>query len=125
MIKKLLLIITALCICLSGFSVYADEAENKSVIGIWAYTGKLFYCDTPTDRVVIKDIAPLVSSPEAKQAAGEAEYLEIKVSPQGLRMNDGTAVLPKDLNAYADSDVWFTLVKLGNGYLSIPYLCFR
>lgn len=123
--KKLFLIITVLCICLSGFCVYADESADKNAIGVWTFTGKLYYCDSPTDRVVIKSIKPIVSSPDAEQAGNEAEYLEIKISPEGLRMADGTAVMPEDLNTYADSDVWFTLLKLNDGYLTIPYLCFR
>ncbi len=121
--RRLILIITAISILLSGISVSAEG--DRKTIGAWAFAGKFFYCDMPTSRVVIKNVAPLVSSPDAQKTAKEAEYLEIKVSPDGLRMNNGSAIAIEDLNTYVDSDVWFVVTKAADGYLSIPYFAFK
>lgn len=123
--KRLILIVAAICILLSGFSAYAEEAANRQTIGIWAFNGKLFYCDSPTNRVVIKSVTPAVPSVETAKIAREAEYLEISVAPDGLRMKDGSVIGINDLNSYADSNVWFVMTKSADGYLAIPYLCFR
>ena len=122
---RLILIVVAICILISGFSVYAEGETGRGTIGAWAFMGKLFYCDLPTNRVVIKSVAPVVALPDATAVAKEAEYLEIKVSPDGLRMKDGTATSIEDLNIYVDSNVWFVVTKGADGYLSIPYLSFR
>lgn len=121
--RRLVLIITAICILLSGISVSAET--DRKTIGVWAFAGKLFYCDMPTSRVVIKNVVPLASSADAQKTAKEAEYLEIKVSPDGLRMNDGSSVAIHELNTYVDSNVWFVIQKAADGYLSIPYFAFK
>lgn len=125
MMKRFAAIIAALCIVLAGVSVYAEQSVDKLIVGVYACSGKLFYCDSPTNRVVIKSVAPQLSSPEAAQVAREAEYLEISVAADGLRMNDGSPIAIGDLNTYADSDVWFIIAKSADGNLSIPYLCFK
>ena len=123
--KRLVIIITVVCVLLSGFCVYADEASDRQTIGTWVMNAKLFYCDTPTNRVVLKSVAPLFPSVETAQLAREAEYLEISVAPDGLRMSDGSAIRVEDLNLYADSNVWFVMTKAADGCLAIPYLRFR
>ncbi len=123
--KRLVMIITAVCIALSGFCVYAENAADKQTIGTWVFSGKLFYCDTPTNRVVLKSVAPVLPSIETAQLAREAEYLEISIAPGGLRMNDGSLIGVEDLNSYVDSNVWFVMTKAADGCLAIPYLRFR
>lgn len=123
--KKIIAIFAVLCIMLTGVSVFAKQPADKMIVGVYACSGKLFYCDSPTNRVVITSVAPQLDSPEAAQAAKEAEYLEISVAPDGLRMKDGSAIAISDLNIYADSDVWFIIAKSADGNLSIPYLCFK
>ena len=125
LMKKIIAIIAALCIMLTGVSVFAEQSADKLIVGVYACSGKLFYCDSPTSRVVIKSVTPQLASPEAAQTAREAEYLEISIASDGLRMNDGSAIAIGDLNAYADSDVWFIIAKSADGNLSIPYLCFK
>lgn len=123
--KKIIAIIAVICIMLTGIAVFAEQPADKLIVGVYACSGKLFYCDSPTNRVVIKSVAPQLASPEAAQVAREAEYLEISVAPEGMRMKDGSAITISDLNTYADSDIWFIIAKSADGNLSIPYLCFK
>lgn len=122
--KKLTAVLIVLCIVFSCVGVFADDT-GRLITDVYAMTGKLFYCDYPTNRVVIKSVVPAISSPGGANIAREAEYLEISVAPEGLRMNDGTAVKVEDLNVYTDSDVWFVMIKSADGNLSIPYLRFK
>lgn len=122
--KKFIAILIIFCITLSCMGVFAEDT-GRLITEVYTMTGKLFYCDYPTNRVVIKSVAPTVASVPAVNIAREAEYLEINVAPDGLRMNDGTAVKVEDLNIYTDSDVWFVIVKSADGNLSIPYLHFK
>lgn len=122
--KKVIGLWLALCLLLCGVSAYAQEVDKRQITGVYLCTGKLFYCDTPTNRMVIKSVKPVSSSPEAEQAAQEAEYLEISIAPEGLRMKDGSKITPEYLNMYVDSDVSFVLTKSADGFLAIPFLRF-
>ena len=123
--KRITGIVLALCLAFCGVSVYAQEIDKRQITGIYLCTGKLFYCDTPTNRVVIKSVKPVVASPGAEQAAQEAEYLEISIAPEGLRMNDGSIITPEYMNVYTDSNVRFVLTKSADGFLAIPFLRFK
>ncbi len=121
--KKILsLILAALLIC-SGITVFAEG--DSHIISVAAFKGKLYYCDVPTERVVIKGVAPAFPTPEAAQTAREAEYLEISVAPEGIFMRDGSNLPISYVNDYADGDVWFLLAKTADGNLTIPYLTFK
>lgn len=120
--KKLIsVILTAMLICIST-SAFASDSQ---IISVGAFRGKLYYCDVPTERVVIKEIAPCFPTAESAQTAREAEYLEISIATEGIFLNNGSRLTADYLNDYADSEVWFVLAKAQNGNLTIPYLVFK
>lgn len=107
----------------------AAEAEpliNQGLINeVYALSGTLYYCDTPTERVVLRSLTPIFDTAGARAIAKEAEYLEIKVSPDGIFMANGTKNSVEGLNVFADSDVWVIIVKTADGNLEIPYFSFK
>ena len=100
-------------------------AQDNQVISVGAFKGTLNYCDTPTQRVVVKGVYPVAPTPESARTAREAEYLEISVAPEGIFFKDGTKLSINYLNDYADSEVWFVIAKTQNGNLTIPYFTFK
>ena len=100
-------------------------AQDNQVISVGAFKGTLNYCDTPTQRVVVKGVYPVAPTPESARTAREAEYLEISVAPEGIFFKDGTRLSINYLNDYADSEVWFVIAKTQNGNLTIPYFTFK
>lgn len=140
--KKLLILL--LILCLSVAPVFADdivdteditevaeettdtpEENGYRIVELYAFTGKLYYCDTPTDRVVIRSIVSANSNSKASKMAKEAEYLEISLSPDAIWMADGTKTDVSHLNSYVDSDVWFIIARTYDGNLTIPYFSFK
>ncbi len=140
--KKLLILL--LILCLSVAPVFADEvvdteditevAEETTdtpeengyrIVELYAFTGKLYYCDTPTDRVVIRSIVSANSNSKENKMAKEAEYLEISLSPDAIWMANGTKTEVSYLNSYVDSDVWFIIARTYDGNLTIPYFSFK
>lgn len=137
--KKLLIML--LILCFSATPVFADEVADTEVtsettteapeengyriVELYAFTGKLYYCDTPTDRVVLRSITSASSINNAKRIAKEAEYLEISVAPDAIWMADGTRGEIQFLNSYVDSYAWFIIAKTADGNLTIPYLSFK
>ena len=103
----------------------AALAQDNQVISVGAFKGTLNYCDTPTQRVVVKGVYPVAPTPESARTAREAEYLEISVAPEGIFFKDGTKLSINYLNDYADSEVWFVIAKTQNGNLTIPYFTFK
>ncbi len=104
----------------------AEPLTNQGLINeVYAFSGTLYYCDTPTGRVVLRSLSPIFDTAGAKAIASAAEYLEIRVSPDGIFMADGTKNSVEGLNAFADSDVWVIIVKTADGNLEIPYFSFK
>lgn len=120
--KKLIAIVCAICILISGLSVMAEPVRNDIIVGMYALKGNLYYCDVPTDRVVIKNVTAITQSVDARKVAREAEYLEISVSADGLRAKNGEKLKIDELNSFADGEVWFVIAKMADGFLAIPYL---
>lgn len=122
--KKILTAVVICCMAMCSVCAFAD-GDTAKITGVYTMTGKLYYCDPPTSSLVITDVSPVSRSNSAALAAKETEYKEIRISPDCMRMSDGSAVALDDLNNYADSEVWFVAVKDNAGNLMIPYLQFK
>lgn len=101
------------------------EKNTKLITELYAFNASLYFCDTPTNRVVLRGVNPAQENENTKAMAKEAENLEIRISPDGLYMNDGTKLNIEDLNFYADSEVWLIIARTEEGNLIIPYFQFR
>ena len=56
--KKIIIVFAAvLTLIFSAVPTYA--AENGNITGVYALKGKLFYYDTPTNKMVLTGLAPL------------------------------------------------------------------
>ncbi len=140
--KKLLILL--LVFCLSLTPVFADEGAKAKdttevidetidapeevgyrIVELYAFTGNLYYCDTPTNRVVLRSIVSANSNSKANKIAREAEYLEISLSPDAIWMADGTKAEVDQLNSYVDNEVWIIIARTADGNLTIPYFSFK
>jgi len=101
------------------------EKNTKLITELYAFNAALYFCDTPTNRVVLRGIAPTQEKESSKAMAKEAENLEIRISPDGLYMSDGTKISLEDLNTYADSEAWLIIARTADGNLIIPYFQLR
>lgn len=122
MLKKLIGIVAALLVFTT--SVYGAEIPEHTV-GLYVCTGSLYYFDTPTGRIVMKDIKPSASSAEAEAAVSAAEYVEIPTATEGRFFADGSRADAEWINEYADREIWFVLAVGENGGLSVPYFIIR
>ena len=102
-----------------------SEKNTKLITELYAFNAALYFCDTPTNRVVLRGITPAQEKDSPKAMAKEAENLEIRISPDGLYMSDGTKINIEDLNAYADSEAWLIIARTADGNLIIPYFQLR
>lgn len=118
MLKRLMGIATALLLITS--SVYGAELPEQTV-GMYVCTGSLYYFDTPTGRLVLKNVKPVVPSKEAEKAISAAEYVEIPSASEGRFFADGNRADAEWINEYADREVWFVLAVGADGGLSVPY----
>ena len=118
MLKRLIGIATALLLITS--SVYGAELPEQTV-GMYVCTGSLYYFDTPTGRLVLKNVKPVVPSKEAEKAISAAEYVEIPSASEGRFFADGNRADAEWINEYADREVWFVLAVGADGGLSVPY----
>lgn len=122
MLKRLIGIAAVLMLLTS--SVYGAEAPEQTV-GLYICTGSLYYFDTPTGRLVLKNIRPAAPSAEAEAAAANAEYVELPSAAEGRFFADGNRAAAEWINEYADRELWFVLAVGENGGLSVPYFIIR
>lgn len=121
------LIYIFLCVALIVSAVIpatAFGAENPLIESVCVMKGRLYYCDTSANKVVIKNVTPVSETDKAKEFAKDLEYIETPVSPDALWTKDGVKAGADWLNNYADDEVWFVAVKLNDGNYRILYLKF-
>lgn len=119
--KKIISLIIAVILLCSSTAFAADNL----IISVEAFTGALYICDTPTERVVVTGITPVAQTQSGIQTAKEAEYLEISICADAIFSTDGLRLPIEYLNDYVDSEVWFLLAKTADGSLTIPYFTFK
>lgn len=119
--KKIIIVFAAvLTLIFSAVPTYA--AENGNITGVYALKGKLFYYDTPTNKMVLTGVSPVIQNDEAEAAAKAAEYTELRVITAGMFFKDKNPLSPEWVNNYADREVWFVVSIAADGSLSVPYL---
>lgn len=119
--KKIIIVFAAvLMLVFSAIPAYADE--NGSITGVYALKGKLFYYDTPTNKIVLTGVSPVIQNEESKAAAKAAEYTELRVITDGMFFKDKNQLSPEWVNNYADREVWFVVSITADGSISVPYL---
>ena len=75
--KKIIIVFAAvLMLVFSAVPAYA--AENGNITGVYALKGKLFYYDTPTNKIVLTGVSPVIQNDAANAAAKAAEYTELQ-----------------------------------------------
>lgn len=143
-IKKILCGVLSATALMCTFSVSASAAVD----GICSMTGKLYYFDTPTGRIVLKDVKPVTVSDmnadknknniktkeeeknteaeekksiDFNEAAKTAEYVEIPTAEGGRFFLDGNAAASEWINNYADREIWFIAAVSDGKVISVPY----
>lgn len=119
--KKIIIVFAAiLMLVFSAVPAYA--AENGNITGVYALKGKLFYYDTPTNKIVLTGVSPVIQNDAANSAAKAAEYTELRVITAGMFFKDKNQLSPEWVNNYADREVWFIVSITADGSISVPYL---
>lgn len=134
-IKKILCGVLSATALMFTFSVSASAAVD----GICPMTGKLYYFDTPTGRIVLKDVKPVTVSDmnadknntktkeeekntiDFNEAAKTAEYVEIPTAEGGRFFLDGNEAAAEWINNYADREIWFIAAVSDGKVISVPY----
>ncbi len=121
--KKLIAVLLMIGIMFGTIPAMAENYDH--FVKVYGYNAKLYYCDYPTGRVVLRELNHTGNNSEANTMARQAEYLEIKIFPSGIKMKDNSSVTIEDLNLYVDSSVYVIVAKKADGNFVIPYLKFK
>ncbi len=114
----LCIMITALCL----LPVYAEEV--REITSAYMLEANLYYCNSNTGELVLKNVKPVAESPDAKALAESLEYTETRLFDKNLYLADGTQIEYDWLNNYADDTVRIIAVEQADGSISILYLRF-
>lgn len=99
--------------------VFADAVKKPYFA---AFTADVYYCDHSGAKIVLKNISPVVDNETTKAMATVAEYNELSITKDGLRLSDGTKIELDWINNYADGKVWFVMMSDESDNLFVPYL---
>lgn len=122
-IKKLLCAILTAVLLVGTISSYA--AETDKITDICVLTGRLYYCDWETGKVVLKSVEPISKNDVSQSIARAMEYVEVSLVRDAVYLSDGTKADYDWLNNYADDKVLFIAAKQGNGTVSILHFKFE
>ncbi|MEG1880484.1 MAG: hypothetical protein RSB38_02175 [Oscillospiraceae bacterium] len=124
MAKRTVTLLVAIFVMFSTTATFASVAEKDLFYEVGIYTGVLNFCDSSRNVVVLKNVKPLKNQETSKFTAQEMEYSEIMIGKEGLSLQDGTSLLPVDLNVYVDSDVRVVVARNKSGIkiLSLKFI---
>lgn len=118
---KIVCLMAAAAVFMPCISAFAD-GEIPTVIDVTGYTAKLYLADWVDGGVVLKDVKPLVVSPETQNVAAKLEYSSISIFEGNIYSKNGAELDLTSLAWYLDMDVKFMTAHLSDGSYRIIYL---
>lgn len=120
--KKLKALILYVVIALIfAMPAYADVCK---ITDVYMFEGNLYYCDSQSGMVVLRNVQAMSKDDSAKSMAKSLEFIETRLFAKTLYLKDGTQIEYDWLNNYADDKVRFVAVRQEDGALSIMHFCF-
>lgn len=121
--KRLIAYVLCMVIAaLGAFPVYAEKVSE--VTAAYMLEGEVYYCNSNTGEIVLKNVKPIAESEEAEEMAKALEYTETRLFDKTIYLGDGTQIGYDWINNYADDKVRVIGIRQDNGNISIIYLKF-
>lgn len=126
MVKRMVCLAAGIIIILSSImisptEVFADDEDN-TIVGLSGYTAVLFLSDWVDEGVVLKNVKPVLESPETLSVASQLEYTEIPTFAGNIYSKSGEELDLNSLAWYLDMNVKFVAAHLADGSYRIVYL---
>ncbi len=115
----------AIALCIISFCISSVYASDSMVTSAYMLEGNLYYCNSSTGQVVLKNVKPLMSDSSAADLARKIEYTETRLFDKNLFLADNTQIEYDWLNNYADDAVRFIAIEQADGSISILHLKFK
>ncbi len=115
----------AIALCMISFCISPVYANENMITSAYMMEGNLYYCNSDTGQVVLKNVRPLMEDSKAADLARKLEYSETRLFDKTLFLSDDTQIEYDWLNNYADDIVRVIAVEQADGTISILYLKFK
>ena len=109
------LVLAAVVIYSPGVSA-RSITEDQYITNVAVYTGTLYLSDMVENKIILKNVKPVVEDEHTLQVAADIEYTATDLFADNIYNDKGEQLDPESLNWYLDMDVKVVVAEMNIGY---------
>lgn len=109
------LVLAAVVIYSPGVSA-RSITEDQYITNVAVYTGTLYLSDMVENKIILKNVKPVIEDEHTLQVAADIEYTATDLFADNIYNDKGEQLDPESLNWYLDMDVKVVVAEMNIGY---------
>lgn len=90
--------------------------EDQYITNVAVYTGTLYLSDMVENKIILKNVKPVIEDEHTLQVAADIEYTATDLFADNIYNDKGEQLDPESLNWYLDMDVKVVVAEMNIGY---------
>lgn len=90
--------------------------EDQYITNVAVYTGTLYLSDMVENKIILKNVKPVVEDEHTLQVAADIEYTATDLFADNIYNDKGEQLDPESLNWYLDMEVKVVVAEMNIGY---------
>lgn len=90
--------------------------EDQYITNVAVYTGTLYLSDMVENKIILKNVKPVVEDEHTLQVAADIEYTATDLFADNIYNDKGEQLDPESLNWYLDMEVKVVIAEMNIGY---------
>ena len=90
--------------------------EDQYITNVAVYTGTLYLSDMVENKIILKNVKPVIEDERTLQVAADIEYTATDLFADNIYNDKGEQLDPESLNWYLDMEVKVVVAEMNIGY---------
>ncbi len=90
--------------------------EDQYITNVAVYTGTLYLSDMVENKIILKNVKPVIEDEHTLQVAADIEYTATDLFADNIYNDKGEQLDPESLNWYLDMEVKVVVAEMNVGY---------
>ena len=90
--------------------------EDQYITNVAVYTGTLYLSDMVENKIILKNVKPVIEDEHTLQVAADIEYTATDLFADNIYNDKGEQLDPESLNWYLDMEVKVVVAEMNIGY---------
>ena len=90
--------------------------EDQYITNVAVYTGTLYLSDMVENKIILKNVKPVIEDEHTLQVAADIEYTATDLFADNIYNDKGEQLDPESLNWYLDMEVKVVIAEMNIGY---------